>query len=145
MNSPLTQVAGPTRDPVRTLWLAALLPAVGCGLITIAGSFVAGQEEGVSAASGAGIAILALSVSPVLHRICRNLDPALSLGFAVLAYCLVILGMWVAYEQLGKTDWLDATFAAWGVLFTGIGWVAGHMRGALKLRVPLYEEADRRD
>jgi multisubunit Na+/H+ antiporter MnhB subunit len=114
-------------------------------LVTIAGSFLAGWQEGVSAASGAGIAILALSVSPVLHLICRNLDPALSLGFAVLAYCLVILGMWVAYEQLGNTDWLDATFAAWGVLFTGIGWVAGHMRGALKLRVPLYEEADRRD
>jgi hypothetical protein len=145
MNTPLTSVAGPTRDPVRALWLAALLPAVCLGLVTIAGSFLAGSQEGASAASGAGIAILALSVAPVLHLICRNLDPAFSLGLAVMAYCLVILGMWVAYEQLGSTDWLQAPFAAWGVLLTGVGWVAGHMRGALKLRLPLYEEADRRD
>lgn len=99
----------------------------------------------MSAASGAGIAILALSVAPVLHLICRNLDPAFSLGLAVMAYCLVILGMWVAYEVLGDTEWLRAKFAAAGVLAAGIGWVAGHMRGALKLRQPLYEEADRPD
>ena len=85
---------------------------------------------------------MAMGVGPILHLLCRNLDPAISLGIAVLAYCTVIALLWIGYSLLNDTSWLVGGFASAGVFVVSAGWAVGHMRTALKLRQPLYQHEE---
>jgi hypothetical protein len=128
-----------TTNPVGVLLRGAAAPALlGLALLAlIAVPF--GSEEVLSSLVGGGMAVLALGVGPLIHQICRRLDPALSLGVAVTAYCTVIGLLWLGFSLLNDTSWLIGDFAAIGVVVSSVGWAAGHIRAALRLRQALYQ------
>ncbi|MCE0539007.1 hypothetical protein LWF15_26255 [Kineosporia rhizophila] len=132
-------------EPVTALWLAALVPALVLGGLTGAGAFVVGRDEGVSALFGAGLALVALTFTTMLHFQLRMTEPWLGMGLAFMTYSLVIGLMWAAFLLLDETAWLVGPAAAAGLGAGLVGWIGGHMRGALKLRQPLYDDRDARD
>ncbi len=69
-------------EPVTALWLAALVPALVLGGLTGAGAFVVGRDEGVSALFGAGLALVALTFTTMLHFQLRMTEPWLGMGLA---------------------------------------------------------------
>jgi hypothetical protein len=137
-----TPVAEGTSDPIGVLLLGSAVPAVLAGLLLALAAVPFGLNQVTSSLVGAGMAALALTVGPVLNRLCRNLDPAMVLGIAVLAYCLVILLLGLGFSLLNDTTWLDGQFAAVGVIVVSVAWAVGHMRAAKKLRQPLYQQDD---
>jgi hypothetical protein len=84
----------------------------------------------------------ALAVGPTLHQLCRNVDPTMVIGIAVLAYCMVIGLLWLGFSLLNDTAWLVGKFAGAGVLVVTVAWAVGHMRAAIKLRQPLYQQEE---
>lgn len=131
-----------TGNPVGELLRGSAVPALSAlaGLTLIAVPF--GSDQVASVLVGGAMTTLAMLVGPALHQLCRNLDPALSLGFAVLAYGLVICLLWIGYSLLNDTSWLVGEFAAGGVFVVSAGWAAGHMRAALRLRQALYQHEE---
>ncbi|MBT0772070.1 hypothetical protein KIH74_24215 [Kineosporia sp. J2-2] len=129
-------------EPVSALWLAALLPALVLGGLTSGGAFLVGRDEGLSALVGVGLAVTALCLTTVLHWQIRMTDPFMGMALALTTYGLVIALMWAAYLSLGESDWLVGPATAFGLLAGTLGWAGGHMRGALKLRQPVYDDRD---
>jgi hypothetical protein len=127
-------------NPAAVLFRGAALPALAGAVVLAAAATLADLPAATSVLVGAAMAIVALTVVPVLHQFCRTLEPSLVLGIAVLAYCLVIGLLWVAYSLVIDASWLSGGWAGSGVLVVVVGWAVGHMRAALRLRQPLYED-----
>jgi ATP synthase protein I len=127
-------------NPVGDLWRGAAVPTVLVVAVFAAGAaaFSSGSDA-ASVLTGGAMAVLALSVSPLLQQFCRNLDPSIVLGIAILAYCLVIGVLGVGYSLLNDLSWLSGGFAGAGVAVAAAVWSTGHMRTALRLRQPLYD------
>ncbi len=89
---------------------------------------------------GAGLALVALTFTTMLHFQLRMTEPWFGMGLAFMTYTLVIGLMWAAFVIFDETDWLVGPAAAAGLAAGLLGWIAGHMRGALKLRQPLYDD-----
>jgi hypothetical protein len=85
------------------------------------------------------MAVLALSAGPALHQLCRNLDPNLVLGLAVLTYFTVLGLLGLGYSLVNDASWLIGGFAGGGVLVASVVWALGHLRAAVRLRQPLYQ------
>jgi hypothetical protein len=135
-------VAEGTTNPVGALLRGSAIPALlGLGLLTVV-AVPFGLDEVKSSLVGGGMAVLAMAVGPLIHQLCRQLDPALSLGIAVTAYSMVIGLLWLGYSLLNDTSWLVGEFAAVGVVVASVGWAAGHIRAALKLRQALYQQQE---
>lgn len=132
-------------EPVIALWVAALVPALVLGGLATAGAFLVGRDEGLSALAGLGLTLIALTFTTMLHFQIRMTDPVIGMGLALMTYALVIGLMWAAYLMLDEARWLVGPAAAAGLAAGLLGWVGGHMRGALKLRQPLYDDRDARD
>lgn len=133
-------VAEGTRNPVGALLVGAVVPAaLALGALIVGAAFI-GADEMKSSLVGGSMAGFALAVGPVLHQLCRNLDPTMAVGLVVLAYCMVIGLLGVGFSSLNGTEWLVGGFAGAGVFVVAVGWAAGHMRAAVKLRQPLYEQ-----
>lgn len=132
-------------EPVTALWLAALVPALVLGALVCGAAFVVGRDEGFSALVGLGLALIALTFTTMLHFQIRMTDPVIGMGLAFMTYGLVIALMWGAYVALEDIEWLVGPAAAAGLAAGLLGWVGGHMRGALKLRQPLYDDRDAND
>ena len=142
MKPPLLSVAEGTTNPVGALLRGSAVPALlGLALLTVV-ALPFGSDQVKSSLVGGGMAILAMGVGPLIHQFCRNLDPAMSLGIAVLAYCLVIGLLWIGFSLLNDTSWLVGEFGAAGVIVATVSWAVGHMRAALKLRQPLYQHEE---
>jgi hypothetical protein len=139
VNVPDSPVASGDPDPIAVLWRGAALPSVAVALVVAAGSTFRGFPEAGSVLVGAAMAVIALSVGPLLQRACRSLDPSLVLGLAVLAYCLVIGVLGIAYSLINDLSWLNGGFAGTGVAVAATVWAIGHMRAAMRLRQPLYD------
>lgn len=140
MKDHIVPAAEGTTNPVGVLLRGSAVPAVlGLAVVVAIAAFL-GADEVTSALVGGGMALLALGVGPLIHQLCRNLDPAMSLGVAITAYCTVIALLWIGFQLLNDTTWLVGNFAAFGVLVSTVGWAIGHMRAALKLRQPLYQQ-----
>jgi hypothetical protein len=135
----LVPVAEGSPDPVRTLLIGSAVPALSGMAVLAAVSAFVGVDQLKSSLVGGGLAILALLVGPLIHQLCRTLDPALSLGVAITAYCTVIGFLWVGFSLLNDTTWLVGEFAAAGVFVSSAAWAVGHMRAALGLRQLLYQ------
>ena len=115
MKPPLLSVAEGTTNPVGALLRGSAVPALlGLALLTVV-ALPFGVDQVKSSLVGGGMAILAMGVGPLIHQFCRNLDPAMSLGIAVLAYCLVIGLLWIGFSLLNDTSWLVGEFGAAGV------------------------------
>jgi hypothetical protein len=128
-----------TTNPIGSLWVGAALPTVlAIALFTVV-ALIASPADAASVLVGGGMALVALSASPLLQRLCRNLEPSLVLGIAVLAYCLVIIALGIVYRLLRDQSWLHGGFAGASVAIAAAVWAAGHMWTALKLRQPLYD------
>jgi len=140
MNVHVVPVAEGTTNPVGELFRGAAVPAVLALAVLTLAALLAGLDEAKSCLVGGGMAVLAMTVGPALHQLCRNLDPAMALSFAVLAYGLVVVGLWWGFSLLTDTAWLVGGFAAAGVFVVAFGWAAGQMRAAAKLRQPLYQQ-----
>src|SRR3954452_21047623 len=135
-------VAEGTTNPVGVLLRGAAIPALGGLLVLTLAAAVLGSDQLRSALVGGGMAVLALAVGPVIHHLCRRWDPAMSLGVAVTAYGTVIVLLWIGFSLLNDTSWLNGDFAAAGVVVASVGWAAGHIRAALRLRQALYQHEE---
>jgi hypothetical protein len=132
-----------TANPVGALFRGSIVPAgLGLALLALIGAAF-GLDQVKSSLVGGALAALAMSVGPLLHLLCRNLDPALTIGIAVLAYCAVVGLFGLGFSLLNDTSWLVGGFAALGVIVVSVAWAVGHMRAALSLRQPLYQHDDR--
>jgi len=140
VNDHIVPVAEGTTNPVGELVRGAAVPAVLGWLVLTLVALGFGLDEVKSSLVGGGMAVLALTVGPVLHQLCRNLDPTMAVGVAVLAYGLVVVGLGLGFSLLNDTAWLVGGFAAAGVFVVAFGWAAGQMRAAAKLRQPLYQQ-----
>jgi hypothetical protein len=129
-----------TTNPVGALLVGSAVPALVAVAVLAAVAVPFGTDEVASALVGGAMALLALAVGPLLHQLCRNLDPAMSVGIVVLAYCMVIGLLGVGYSLLNDTTWLVGEFAGAGVFVVAVAWTVGHMRAATKLRQPLYQQ-----
>jgi hypothetical protein len=138
MSVPVHPVATGTRNPIGVLLLGSVVPSVAAVAVLAALSWLASADAAVSVLVGGGMAVLALAVAPVLHQLCRNLDPNILIGIVVLAYCVVVLLAGYGFSQVNDASWLIGGFAAGGVLAGAGAWVAGHIRSSLKLRQPMY-------
>ncbi len=87
-------------EPVTALWLAALLPSLVLGGLTSGVAFVVGRDQGLSALLGLGLALVALTLTSMLHFQIRMTDPTLGTFFALTTYGLVIGLMWGIYLAL---------------------------------------------
>jgi ATP synthase protein I len=132
-----------TTNPVAALLRGSAVPALLALLVLSLLAVPFGLDEVKSALVGGAIAVLAMAVGPLLHQLCRNLDPNLTVGVAVLAYCTVVGLFGLGFSLLNDTSWLVGGFAALGVILVSVSWAVGHMRTALKLRQPLYQHDDR--
>jgi len=138
--SPVRTAAEGSPNPAGALLRGAAWPMLtGVVVLTLA-AVVVSLSAAASVLVGGVMAVLALVAAPALHQLCRSLDPNLVLGIVVFAYCVVVVLLWVAYSLVVDASWLSGGWAGSGVLVAGIGWVSGHMRAALKLRQPLYED-----
>ena len=91
---------------------------------------------------GGVMGLLAMLIGPALHRLCRNVDPSLVLGLAVLSYFGIVGLLWVGYLLVRDESWLIGGFAGAGVAVATAGWAAGHMRAAMRLRQLLYRAGE---
>ncbi|GAA3618665.1 hypothetical protein GCM10022223_39350 [Kineosporia mesophila] len=132
-------------EPVSALWLAALLPSLALGGLTTVVAWVVGHDEGLSALLGLGLALVALTLTSMLHWQIRMTDPTFGMIFALTTYGLVMALMWAVYLSLDDVDWVNGPSTAFGLLAGVLGWAGGLMRGALKLREPVYDEKEARD
>jgi len=142
--------SGPSRvgrpaEPVSALWLAALVPTLVMGGLAVAGGFVLGRDEGLSALLGVGLTLVALTLTSMLHLQIRMTDPTIGTALALMTYALVIGLMWAVYLALDDAAWLVGPAVAAGLLTGTLGWAGGHMRGALKLRQSVYDDSGARD
>jgi hypothetical protein len=135
-------VAGVTRRPGLAVLVGGLAAALPTGGVVAAVALRSGRDAGLSAAVGAGLAVLALGVGPLLQHACRRLDPVIAMGVAVLAYCAVVAGAGLAYSALNDASWLMGPWAAAGVLLTALAWTVGQMRAVTKVRQLLYDEPE---
>lgn len=99
------------------------------------------RDHALSALAGGVMGLLALAVGPVLQWLCRSLDPAMALGVAVLAYCLVIGVAGFGYSVLNDKSWLSGEWAGGGLLGAIIAWTIGQMYAVSRLRQLLYGDA----
>jgi hypothetical protein len=139
VNDHIVPVAEGTSNPVGALLRGSAVPALLAVAVLTAVAALFGSDEVVSSLVGGGMAVLALGVGPLLHQLCRNLDPTMSVGIVVLAYCMVIGLLGFGFSLLNDTDWLVGEFAGIGVFVVAVAWAGGHMRAAMKLRQPLYQ------
>ena len=133
-------VAEGTTNPVGALLRGSAVPALLAVALLAAIAVPFGLNQVTSSLTGGGMGLLALAVGPALHQLCRNLDPAMVIGIVVLAYCAVIMLLGLGFSLLNDTTWLVGDFAAAGVFVVGAAWAVGHMRAAMKLRQPLYQQ-----
>ncbi len=133
-------VAEGTTNPVGALLRGSAVPALLAVALLAAIAVPFGLNQVTSSLAGGGMGLLALAVGPTLHQLCRNLDPAMVIGIVVLAYCTVIILLGLGFSLLNDTAWLVGDFAAAGVFVVGAAWAVGHMRAAMKLRQPLYQQ-----
>jgi hypothetical protein len=140
VNAQIHPVAEGTTNPVGALFLGSVVPALLAAGVLAAVAVPFGLDQVTSSLVGAGMALLALVVGPLLHQLCRKLDPAMSIGIVVMAYCTVIGLLWIGFSLLKDTAWLVGDFAGIGVLMVTVAWAAGHMRAAMKLRQSLYQQ-----
>jgi hypothetical protein len=142
VNDPVRPAAQGTANAVGALLRGSAVPA----LFAVAGLALAGAlvspAAGASVLLGGGMAMFALAVGPALHQLCRNLDPSLLIGVAILAYCTAIGLVGIGYFQVSDASWLVGGFAGAGVAIATLTWTAGHLWAALKLRQPLYDESE---
>ena len=129
-----------TTRPIATLLLGSAVPALSAVAVLSAIAVPFGLNQVTSSLVGGGMAVLALAVGPALHQLCRNVDPTMVVGIVVLAYCTVIGLLWLGFSLLNDTTWLVGEFAAAGVFVVAAAWAVGHMRAAVKLRQPLYQQ-----
>ena len=133
-----TPVAEGTGNPVGALLVGAAAPAVAALALLAGGAALAGGDQSRSALAGGGMALVAMATGPALHQLCRRLDPTMTTGLVVMAYCVVIIALGVGYSSLSGTAWLVGEFAAAGVFVVAAGWTVGQIRASLRLRQPLY-------
>ncbi|HST80661.1 MAG TPA: hypothetical protein VLL08_02845 [Kineosporiaceae bacterium] len=129
-----------TTNPVGALLVGSAVPALLAAAALTAAAALFGLNQVTSSLVGAGMALLALAVGPLLHQLCRNVDPTMVVGIVVCAYGTIIGLLWIGFSLLNDTDWLVGEFAAAGVFVVAVGWAVGHMRAAVKLRQPLYQQ-----
>jgi hypothetical protein len=142
VNPPLGSVARASSNPAATLLRGAAGPTL---LAVVALSLAAVLVSPAAAASvlvGAAMAVAALLTAPALQMLSRNLDPSLVLGLAVLVYGTVVGLLWIGFSLLNDASWLIGGFAGGGVLAVAMAWSIGHMRAAIKLRQPLYQDGE---
>ena len=132
------KVATGTANPVGALLVGAAAPSLAGLAVVTAVAALRGLDEVGSALVGGGLALLAMAVGPVLHQLCRRLDPAMVLGIVVLAYGTVVIALGLAFSSLNDIDRLSGEFAGAGVFVIAAGWTVGQIRASLKLRQPLY-------
>ena len=140
MNAPVHPVAQGTRNPIGVLLLGSIVPSVVAVAVLAALSRLVSSDAAASVLVGGGMVVVALAVAPILHQLCRNLDPNILIGIVVLAYCVVVLLAGYGFSQVNDASWLIGGFAAGGVLAGAGAWVAGHIRASLRLRQPMYED-----
>ncbi len=136
----LTTAAEATGNPAGRLLAGAGWPGLGATAALAAVASVTDLSNGASALVGGGMAVVALGVAPALHQLCRNLDPNVVLGIAVLAYCLVVGLLGYAYSVLDDASWLVGGYAGAGGFVVAAAWTVGQMRASVKLRQLLYQE-----
>jgi len=135
-------VASGDSNPALTLLRGAALPALAALAGLALAALVIGADEAASVLVGGALAISALTAVALLQQFCRNVDPSLVLGIAVLVYCTTIGALGYAYSLVNDASWLIGGFAAGGVLTVAVAWTIGHLRAAVKLRQPLYQEQE---
>jgi hypothetical protein len=138
----LSPAAEGTTNPVGALLWGSAVPALLAAGALSAVAVPFGLNQVTSSLVGSGMALLALAVGPTLHQLCRNVDPTMVVGIVVLAYCMVIGLLWLGFSLLNDTAWLVGEFAGAGVLVVTVAWAVGHMRAAIKLRQPLYQQEE---
>jgi hypothetical protein len=137
--SPVTVVMG-VPDPVLVLLRGTAVPSVSSVAVVAAIAALEGLDAVASALVGGGMALLAMAIGPALHRLCRQVDPAMVVGIALTAYCTVVILLGLGFSLLNDTSWLSGPFAGAGVFVVALQWTVGLIRTSLKLRQPLYVE-----
>jgi hypothetical protein len=127
--------------PSAAVLRGAGLPALAAVAVVALAGLVSDRDYALSALVGGAIGVVALAAGPVLQWLCRSLDPAMALGVAVLAYCLVIGGAGIGYSALNDLSWLSGGWAGLGLLAAILVWTVGQMRAVSQLRQLLYGDA----
>jgi hypothetical protein len=127
--------------PSAAVLRGAGVPALAAVAVVALSGLLSDRDHALSALVGGGIGVVALAVGPVLQWLCRSLDPAMALGVAVLAYCLVIGGAGIGYSALNDLPWLSGRWTAVGLLAAILVWTTGQMRAVAGLRQLLYGDA----
>jgi xanthine/uracil/vitamin C permease (AzgA family) len=127
--------------PSGAILRGAGLPALAAVTVVALAGLGSDRDHALSALVGGGLGIVALAVGPVLQWLCRRLDPALALGVAVLAYCLVVGVAGFGYSALNDLPWLSGRWTAGGLLAAILAWTTGQMRAVSKLRQLLWSDA----
>lgn len=143
MNARVPPVAEGTTNPVGPLLRGAAVPALGAVAVLTLVALFSSPSAAMSVLVGGTMALVALAVGPLLHQLCRNLDPNLVLGLVVFAYCTVIVLLGIGYALVNDASWLVGGFAGGGVFVVAAAWTIGQMRAASKLRQPLYLDEER--
>jgi hypothetical protein len=143
VNDPVIS-AGPTLDPAGALLRGGGIPA----LLTCAGvaacCLPAGTSAAGSAAVGGVMAIIALSVGPMLLRLGRNWTSVGLMALAVTGYGAVVFFLGIAFLLVSNASWLSGGYAAIGVVVSTSGWLAGQLYSTQRLRVLSFGDVDDR-
>jgi hypothetical protein len=135
----------PTARPALVLLRAGGVPGVIVGLGVIALGATHSPRASGSAAIGAALALVALSVGPALMAIARTWSPPAVMAIALGGYGVTVLILAVAYVLLTGMDWLAGEWVGAAITAVAVAWPAGLTRGVAKLRVLAYGSPSDRD
>ena len=144
-----------SKQDTRQVTRAAASPLLGAGLAGAAAvlvlavvAVVVDGSPGLAGALVGGLLTLAVfAVGTTLVSAAARTLPAASLLVALLTYTLQLLVLAVAVGALERSglagEQLSRGWFAAAVIAVTCLWLAGHVRGALRQRIPAFEDASR--
>lgn len=136
MTAPLAHLpGGGTRSVTTAIWRAGAVPGAVVGVVVTAAGLVRGGPGVLGAVVGSLLALAALSVPVLVVRATATASPPAVMGAALGGYGVCVLALAGAWTGLVGRSWLSGTFLAAALFAVTTAWMAGQVRGLLRLRV----------
>jgi len=132
---------GGTATSAAALLRATVLFGGVAGVVLAAACAGWGGAAAAGAAIGATIAVVALSIGPLIMRTGSQASPPAVMALAMAGYLTLVVLLGGAYLVLGSVRWVAPGFVGLGLALATMAGIAGQLRASTRIRVLAFGSA----
>lgn len=129
------------RSVTSAIWRAGAIPAAVVGGLVAVISLTGGLDAVLGALVGTALSIAALSVPVLVVRATATASPPAVMGAALGGYLLCVVLLAIAWIVLEGVDTVSHQHLAVALFAVTAAWMAGQVRGLVRLRVLAFGES----